>query len=309
MGNEEHDGQRGSSAVVSTRRDGRGLTRLAPIRRRVGSAYRAGPGLDEALDVCRRLAAHGLAATIGYTARRGEPARSAADAYLAAFDRLSSEDLDCYVSVKLSMIGFDPALFGELAAAAAQASRRLHLDALAPETADRSWELLEAAEEAGPVSGTLPGRWRRSPDDAARAAGLGVAVRIVKGQWQDAEAPGPDAGEGFLAVVDRLRDHAVGVGVATHDVPLLTESLRRLTATQVPCEAELFYGLPFRAPARVARELGVPIRVYVPYGDSSAPYQAGDLKGRPAATWWLAQDLLLGKNKTWRSIERSRVHR
>lgn len=293
-----------SESSSRTSRERRGLTRLEPIRRRVGAAYRAGPGLDEALDVCRRLAGHGLASTIGYAPRRGESPRAVANAYLAAFDRLSAQELDCYVSIKLSALGFDAALFRELEAAAEQSARRLHLDALAPETADATWQLLDGARRAGRLGTTLPGRWRRSADDVSHAGELSVAVRVVKGQWAH-DSGSVDPTLGFLRVVDRLCGHQGGVGVATHDVPILTQSLRRLTAAGTRCEAELFYGMPFRAPALAARDLDVPIRVYVPYGDASAPYRAADLRRNPAATWWLAQDLALGKNKTWRSISRS----
>jgi proline dehydrogenase len=283
---------------------------IRPLRRRRASAYRAGPGLDEALDVCRRLAADGLASTIGYCATPQEPPRAVADAYLAAFDRLSAEAVDCYVSLKLAAIEFDAALFAELEAAAARSRRRLHVDALAPETAEATWLLLEGAPRGGRVGNTLPGRWRRSAADASRAARLGLAVRIVKGQWADtADGDGDGVAEGFLRVVDRLRGHPHQVAVATHDTRLLAESLRRLRATGTPCEAELFYGLPFRAPALCARRAGVPIRVYVPYGDAGAPYGRADLVHNPAATWWLVQDLLLGKNKTWRGIRRSRPRR
>jgi proline dehydrogenase len=158
----------------------------------------------------------------------------------------------------------------------------------------------------GRVGTTLPGRWGRSADDAARAARLGLSVRIVKGQWAErADGGGDPVGEGFLRVVDRLRGHPHRVAVATHDVALLTESLRRLQETGTPCEVELLYGLPFRGPALRARRAGVPIRVYVPYGDAGAPYGRADLAHNPAATWWLVQDLLLGKNKTWRAIRRT----
>lgn len=283
---------------------------LRPLRRRRVSAYRAGPGLDEALDVCRRLAADGIASTIGYSAAPHAPPRAVADAHLAAFDRLSSEAVDCYVSLKLSGIAFDAALFAELDAAAAQTRRRVHVDALAPETVEATWRLLEGMPCDGRVGTTLPGRWRRSADDASRAARLGLAVRIVKGQWAE-HAEGDGGGdrvrEGFLRVVDRLAGHAHRVAVATHDVALLAEALRRLQVSATPCEAELLYGLPFRGPARWARRAGVPLRVYVPYGDAGAPYGRADLAHNPAATWWLVQDLLLGRNKTWRAIRRSRM--
>jgi proline dehydrogenase len=135
---------------------------------------------------------------------------------------------------------------------------------------------------------------------------LGLSARIVKGQWAErADRGGDPVQEGFLRVVDRLRGHAHQVAVATHDVALLSESLRRLQQAGTRCEVELLYGLPFRGPALRARSAGVPIRVYVPYGDAGAPYGRAELARNPAATWWLVQDLLLGENKTWRAIRRT----
>jgi proline dehydrogenase len=134
---------------------------------------------------------------------------------------------------------------------------------------------------------------------------LGLAVRVVKGQWPDPVDDVRDPAAGFLDVVDRLRGHAGGVAVATHDIPLLAESLRRLAAAGTPSKVELFYGLPFRDAALVARRAGAPVRVYVPYGHGGAPYGAADLASRPTVAWWLAQDLVLGKDKTWRSIRRT----
>jgi proline dehydrogenase len=83
--------------------------------------------------------------------------------------------------------------------------------------------------------------------------------------------------------------------------------VRRLTAARTPCEVELLLGLPFAAPARAARRLGVPVRLYVPYGATGAAYGIGGLVRNPITAWWLAQDLLLGKDKTWQSIRRSRA--
>jgi proline dehydrogenase len=219
-----------------------------------------------------------------------------------AFEALTAEGLNAYVSVKPAALGFDRALFGELAATAATAGRRLHLDALGPETADAAWALLASAPDPGVLGVTLPARWRRSAADAERAVALGLAVRVVKGQWND-DGASVDATDGFLAVVDRLRGSTAGVAVATHDPALLAASLQRLART--PCEAELFNGLPFRAPAAVARGLGVRVRVYVAYGDAAAPYDVADVLRRPAAAWWLTQDLLLGKDKSWRDMRSS----
>ncbi len=280
-------------------------TTSAPIRQRRASAYRAGPTLDDALAASRRLAERGLASTVGYSAAPDEAAVAVAEAHVAAFDGLAGEDADCYVSVKLSALAFEEGLFARIGAAAARTRRRLHLDAVAPEAVEPTWQLLEGAAGTAMLGTTLPGRWRRSADDAARAAELGLAVRVVKGQWPDRGDEDLDPRSGFLEVVDRLGAHPATVALATHDVPLLTEALRRLVSAGASCEVELFYGLPFRGPALAARRAGAPVRIYVPYGHAGAPYLRGRQARSPAAAWWLVQDLLLGEEKTWRSIKRT----
>jgi proline dehydrogenase len=276
------------------------------LRRRRASAYGAGATLDAALDVGRRLARQGLASVIGYAARPGEPSRAVADVHLAAFERLAAEDFDCQVSVKLSALDFDADLFAELESASARSGRRLHVDALAPDTVDATWRLVDGVPRAGRLGTTLPGRWRRSCEDARRATRLGMGVRVVKGQWPGLGADDVDPAAGFLDVIDRLGGHEAGVGVATHDVTLLAESIRRLRAAGSPCTAELYFGLPFRGPAVTARRLGVPVRVYVAYGSAAAPYGIADLAHERAAAGWLLHDLALGREKTWLSIRRSR---
>jgi proline dehydrogenase len=282
------------------------MMRLAdPLRQRRASAYGAGPTLDAALSLCRRLQREGLACTVGYVAMPGESARSVADAHVEAFERLAAAGLDGHVSIKLSTLDFDLSLFSELDAVAARSGCGLHIDALGPETVDATWRVIESAPRAGRIGTTLPGAWPRSVDDAARVARLGLRVRVVKGQWTGSTDPV----EGFRRVVARLRGHRDGVGVATHDVALLESSLQCLSAAGTSCAAELFLGLPFRRPAATARRLGVPIRVYVPYGRAAAPYGVADVRANPAVAWWLIQDLLLGKDKTWRSLRPSRVRR
>jgi proline dehydrogenase len=283
------------------------LTWAQALRHRRASAYAAGTGLDAAVGVCRRLKANGLACTVGYAALPDEPPRAVADVHIAAFDRLAAEDIDGQVSVKLSGLNFDAELLAEVQAAAARASRPLHVDALGPETVDATWLMIQSLPGVGRAGVTLPGRWRRSAQDASLAAELDVRVRIVKGQWSDGIAGDLDPAAGFLAVVDRLRGHRRPVAIATHDVELLEEALRRLTAARTPCTAELYFGLPFRAPALTARRLGVPVRVYVAYGGAGAPYGIREAARRPAAAWWLLQDLILGKDKTWVSIRRSHL--
>ena len=141
---------------------------------------------------------------------------------------------------------------------------------------------------------TLPGRWVRSLDDAERATEKGLAARVVKGQWADPDAPDRDGREGCLEVVRRLAGKARLVAIATHDVPLAERCVRVLQETSTPVELELLHGLPMRGALSMARRCRVPVRVYVPYGESWLPYSLDYVERHPEVMLWLVRDLLGG---------------
>ena len=122
---------------------------LESLRQRRRSAYGAGP-LDRALDVCRRLAGYGLAVHDRLHGRPRRPSARRSPTYTWTHSSgWPREGIDAHVSVKLSALDFDADLFAELDAAAARTSRPLHVDALAPETVDATWLLLQSAPRAG----------------------------------------------------------------------------------------------------------------------------------------------------------------
>jgi proline dehydrogenase len=98
-----------------------------------------------------------------------------------------------------------------------------------------------------------------------------------------------------LTLADRLAGRAGHVIVATHDGDLAREALARLRAAGTPCELELLLGLPPQASIRAAREAGVGVRAYVPYGCARLPYRLSEAGRNPAVLWWLACDLLHGE--------------
>jgi proline dehydrogenase len=116
---------------------------------------------------------------------------------------------------------------------------------------------------------------------------------VVKGQWPDPAVPDGDVRARFLELVERVAATAPHVAVATHDAPLAREALTRLREARTPCELELLFGLPAEPAARVGRRLGVPVRVYVPFGTGYLPYPLRDARRRPRVFRYLVQDALL----------------
>jgi proline dehydrogenase len=251
------------------------------LAQRAARRYVAGPALRDALAVASDLQSRGLGCTIGYWNGSGEQPPQVLEQAHAAANALREARLDAYLSIKAPALGDSVSGLGELARLGVQ----LHLDALGADTVDQHLQLARKLQ----MGMTLPGRWRRSVQDADAATGL--RVRVVKGQFPDLR-PGRevDPRTGMLAVVDALAGTASFVAVASHDGDLAAEALSRLRAAGTPCGWELLYGLP--VPRHAAIPDDVPVRVYVPYGQGYLPYALRKLAANPRSAGWLLKDLL-----------------
>ncbi|HLO65243.1 MAG TPA: proline dehydrogenase family protein [Azonexus sp.] len=266
---------------------------VTALTRYLSRAYIAGPGLADALRTYDRLAEQGKVATIGYFNPTRQPASEIAEVARAVVAALAAGRQDGYVSLKVPPMGYDIGLVEDIARRAAAADVGVHFDSHAIDTTDPTFACVEAALRQTPqVSCTLPARWPRSLDDAERAIALKLRVRVVKGQWADPAHPDIDINAAYLRLVDRLAGRARAVAVATHDPALAQEALRRLRAAGTPCELEQLYGLPTRAVSAQARQMGVPVRVYIPFGAAWLPYTLRQLARKPTTLWWLSRDAL-----------------
>lgn len=296
--------------------------------RLAATLFGQGSKLSDAITACRRFAGQGRTSTLGYFNADLEPPRAVADACLAALDAIGGamstglaaapasgvtapvSSQVTYISIKAPALGYDPALVGEIVDRARGIGVGVHFDSHAPHQADPTFAAMRAALQrtsdgagaGGPagaagwsIGTTLPGRWPRSLDDAERAIELGLRVRVVKGQWVDPAAPAVDPRQGLLALVDRLAGRAREVAVASHDAPLAREALRRLQHAGTRVEMELLLGLPSQAALKVARELGVPVRIYVPFGVSWLPYALEHVKKNPYVARWAVLDATVGR--------------
>lgn len=265
--------------------------RLAAVSRYLSRAYIAGPELGDALTAFDRLARNGQAGTIGYFNPARQPADEIANVDRQVLAALGMARHAGYVSIKVPPLGFDVALVEEIASLAEAVGVGIHFDSHAIETTDATFACIEAAlRHTSRIGCTLPGRWPRSLRDAERAIDLKLRVRVVKGQWADPAHPEVDSGAGFLQVVDTLAGRAQAVAVATHDPVLAREALGRLLAAGTTCELEQLFGLPMRAVSAVARNMNVPVRVYIPFGAAWLPYALTQLVNNPKILWWLLKD-------------------
>ena len=253
----------------------------------------SGPGPEAAARICGRLQARGLRATVGHFPGSGDTPASIAAANLAMARSLDGRTADAYLSVKAPPLGFDRSHLSAIAEAAAASGLALMFDAHAPHQAEPTHLLL--GELLTPFPGTgcvLPARWQRSMADAARLRGTSARLRIVKGEWADADWDDGDIEANYLGLVTRLAGRAAVVCVATHSPRLAERALAILLKAGTPCELEQLRGLPMRRTTAIARRLGVPVRVYVPFGPGWLPYAADKALARPYLPKWIIRDRL-----------------
>lgn len=241
----------------------------------LASRYVAGRAVDDALVTAQGLAASGVLSSIdlfGENVADPAEAERTADAYVELAGRLSDAPPGTYLSIDLSHLGVDepgpgPQRRLERVAAALPAGSRIQVGAEHAARADRILEtVLAVARAGGALSATVQANLRRSERDAAALAEAGVPVRLVKGAYVEAPAVARPWGEetdlAFVELAHRLNRGGATVYLATHDRVLREALLPAMPGVGI----EMLLGVRPEDHAGLV-ERGIPVRVYVPYGE------------------------------------------
>jgi proline dehydrogenase len=272
-----------------------------PVVQRLSSRYIAGPSLDDAVRVVRRLNAKGKLATVdvlGEEITSADEARAIAGQYHDVLARIDAEGLDANVSVKLTGFGLelDHDLCREnLEAVVADAAARgnfVRIDMEDSSTTDRTLDLYDELRAAGHenVGVVLQAYLRRTLDDVPRAAN----VRLCKGIYvEPPELAYRDFDEvrtSFVRSLEAIVAQGSYVGIATHDEFLISEALRIVHGLpRDRYEFQMLLGVrPDRADELVAD--GHRLRVYVPYGTHWYEYSVRRLQENPKIAGYVAAD-------------------
>ena len=239
---------------------------------RLASRYVAGTTADDALATARRLADQNVLSSIDFFGENVADASEAdrvADAFVALAGRI---DAGMYLSIDLSHIAIDEPGDGprrrlERIAAALPAGAWIQVGAEQLARTDRILEaVLAVARGGGSVAATIQANLRRSPADAQRLAEAGVPIRLVKGAYVEtpalAHAWGDPTDIALIELAYSLHGAGATLSLGTHDPVIREALLPALPALTI----EMLLGVrSYDLPSLAAR--GVPVRVYVPYGD------------------------------------------
>ena len=271
-----------------------------------GRVYVAGHDLGDAMVLARRFADRGIASTLGYFHSWKESPAEIGSLSVSIIEAIAPLAPPAYISIKVPAFGYDPTVLAAIGQAARMHNVLMHLDSHEHATADATRLCAQQAIDQGVRVGlSIPGRWRRSLEDADWASQAGIRIRVVKGEWADPADPDRDLRAGFLGVVDRIAGKAREVAIATHDPWVADQSIRSLLAAGSACELELLNGLPTRRIIEVGRKYGVPVRIYVPFGVAWRPYALAKAAENPRILWWAVRDSAVGLAMTLRRPRQS----
>ena len=274
-----------------------------PIVQRLSSRYIAGPDIDDAIRVVKRLNAKGKLATVdvlGEEISSADEARALAGQYDDVLARIDDDGLDANISVKLTGLGLelDADLCREnLEAVVLDAAARgsfVRIDMEDSSTTDRTLALYRELRGAGHqnLGVVLQAYLRRTIDDLR---GL-ENVRLCKGIYVEpseiAYREYDAVRANFVRCLEALVEQGSYVGIATHDEHLIVEALRIISEAGVArdrYEFQMLLGVrPDRADELVAQ--GHELRVYVPYGTQWYEYSVRRLQENPKIAGYVAGD-------------------
>jgi proline dehydrogenase len=274
-----------------------------PVVRRLSSRYIAGPSIDDAIRVVRRLNAKGKMATVdvlGEEVASADQVHAIARLYHDVLARIDADGLEANVSIKLTGLGLDFDLdlcrevVEEIVVDAGARANFVRIDMEDSSTTDRTLRLYRELRDLGHenVGAVVQAYLRRTIADVA---GL-ENVRICKGIYVEPESVAYQGYEEVRANYVRVLEQVLAAGtyvvIATHDEFLIGEALRLVE--DVPrdrYEFQMLLGVRSdRADELVAA--GHRLRVYVPFGTQWYEYSVRRLQENPTIAGYIASDTL-----------------
>jgi proline dehydrogenase len=273
--------------------------------RAVAERFVAGEGLDDAVDVAKRLNAGGFLISLdllGEEVHDRSSALAATDAYVESLERIDSEGLDANISIKPTQLGLaiDEGLAMEaverLGSRAAELDTTVTIDMEDSRYTEATIRLFEKGQATtGNFGIALQSYLRRTPGDLARLIPLGGHIRLCKGAYVEPEEVALQAKSGVDAAYARqlrilMESPTTKPAIATHDSRLLDLARELAGARGEPFEFQMLYGVRSDLQRELVDE-GFPLRVYLPFGSQWYPYLTRRLAERPANAWFFARAL------------------
>lgn len=292
---------------LSRRRALRRWMETSSMTRKLTRRFVAGQRLEDAIDVCQRLASTGYLATLdhlGENVTTKAEAASSRDDMLAALDALKAAGLNSTVSIKLTQFGLDisPKLCLLLAGGLAERARAngaiVEIDMESTEYTTATLDIVhQLHEQTGCVRSVLQSYLFRTEKDARKLNAARIPVRLCKGAYDEAGDVAyldkADVDANYLKLARLLLDEGAHPAIATHDPAMIDGVLAHVRQKGIGpdrFEFQMLYGVR-RDLQQMLVSSGYRVRLYVPYGSAWYPYFMRRLAERPANVLFILRNL------------------
>jgi len=276
--------------------------------RRVSNRYIAGPTLDDAMRVVRKLNQEGCCATLdvlGEHITKKDDAEAAVQEYVQALERINKEKLDSNISVKLTMLGLklDREFCIENMRKLVQTARRfgnfVRIDMEDSSCTTDTLAVYHALKkDFDNVGFVIQAYLRRSIKDIREQMNCNskINVRLCKGIYiEPREIAYKDReiiNSNYLYLLEELLAHDHYAAIATHDEKLVWAAFKLIDQLKLPhdqYEFQMLLGVEEQLRRLILKE-GYKLRVYVPFGKQWYEYSVRRLKENPQLAGYVVKN-------------------
>ncbi|MBW3587841.1 MAG: proline dehydrogenase family protein [Actinobacteria bacterium] len=277
--------------------------------RSVADRFVAGETLEQALAAARTLRSRGMESILDYlgeNVRDTDEADLAAAHYLRSLFAISSGEMDCHISVKLTQVGLDISFedsldrMKQICAKAQDMGTIVAIDMESREYTDRTIETYRRLRaNFDNVVLCLQAYLKRTAGDVRDLLPMKPAIRICKGAYDEPSDVAFDrsaTNESFKEIMSVLLETCPYTAIATHDQSLIDEAKRLSRNRQIPpsrFEFQMLYGVRRELQRKLILQ-GHRLRIYLPFGNQWYPYLMRRLAERPANLKFFLEAVLRG---------------
>jgi proline dehydrogenase len=288
---------------------------------RAASRFVAGETSGQALEIAAQLNAAGYRIALdplGELSDTAEAARAAAEEIIHLIEKIHHNQIDSYVSIKLTQLGliFNEPLCYQLLEKIIDAARGtgvfIRVDMEDSSTTDQAIQITSWMHSIYPNVGVVIQSYLyRSVDDLTVLLKDQIPIRMVKGAYSESKeiafSKKSEVDKNFdllsQIILHSARSDALIrstrlvpplLALATHDenrIDTLLAYAAKHGFSKQAFEIQMLYGIR-RDLQQKYRQMGYPVRIYIPYGTHWYPYFMRRLAERPANVWFFISNFL-----------------
>ena len=267
----------------------------------------SGSTFTEALSTIQNLNKKGIAVTLdvlGENITEKNQALKFTTEYVDLLNNINQQKLNCYVSVKLTMLGLDIDLdfcyenLCKILACADSINSRVAFDMEGTPYTEKTLAMYEkAAKEFKSPEIVLQAYLHRTEKDLARVVAANGKIRLCKGAYKEkshvALQKMNDVVSHYKKYIETLLLSGKRVCIASHDDEIIQHCMDFIKTNHIPkdrYEFQMLYGMREKTWSKIAAQ-GHNMTVYVPYGKEWKAYYMRRLAERKENIFFVLKNL------------------